>query len=140
MRSERSLDRYWLDLAPMTRLALALGDVELAAEVPDGVSSRSQVQRLGHRTNAALVSEARGAYDDGAAAFREVAAGWAEFGIVLESGAAHLGEARCLVASGSLAAARLPLERAREIFARLESPSWLRSVDELAAAIDGVTA
>ena len=140
MRAERSLDRYWLDLAPMTRLALAVGDVELAAEVPVGVSSRSRVQRLGHRTNAALVSEARGAYGDGASAFREVAAGWAEFGIVFETGAAHLGEARCLVASGSLAAARLPLERAREIFALLESPSWLRSVDELAAVIDGVTA
>ena len=136
--ADRNIDRYWIHLAPMTRLALDLGDVELAIDVSAGVSSRTTVQQLGHRTNAALVAEARGAYEEAATAFQEAAGGWADFGIVLEEAAARLGEARCRIALGAYEAARQPLAVARDLFIRLDSPPWLRSVREVAAAIDGV--
>jgi len=136
MGSDRAIDRYWLYLAPMTRLALSLGELELAAEVPTGVSTRALIQRLGHRTNAALVAEARGSYEDAATAFRDLAVDWAEFGLPLEHGAALLGYARCLAAVGEVDAAREPLDGAREIFAMLESPPWLASVAEVEAALE----
>ncbi len=138
--ADRTIDRYWLHLAPLTRLALDLEDLDLAIGIPTGVSSRAVVQQLGHRTNAALVAEARGAYEEGATAFREAAAGWATFGIVLEQAAAQLGEARCLLALGSSDAARQPLAVARATITRLESTSWLRAVDEIASAIDAAEA
>src|SRR4051794_18699381 len=109
MGSDRAIDRYWLYLAPMTRLALSLGELELAAQVPAGVSTRALVQRLGHRTNAALVAEARGSYEEAATAFREVAVDWAEVGLPLEHAAALLGSAPCPAGVGGGDAGRAPL-------------------------------
>jgi tetratricopeptide (TPR) repeat protein len=136
MGADRAIDRYWLFLAPMTRLALDLGDLELAASVTAGVASRSLVQRLGHRTNAALLAEAGGKHEEGATAFREVAVGWAEFGIPLESALAHLGAGRCLAAVGSVDAAREQFDDARALFAMLKSPRLVASVPGVDAAVE----
>ncbi|HEU4673432.1 MAG TPA: adenylate/guanylate cyclase domain-containing protein [Candidatus Limnocylindrales bacterium] len=136
MGGVRAIDRYWLYLAPMTRLALALGDVDLAADVTVGVPSRTTVQRLGQRTSDALVAEARGAYEEAVVAFQEVATSWAEFGAVLETGLANLGAARCLIALGQVALARAPLDAAGETFARVASPPLLAAIEEVRTALD----
>jgi class 3 adenylate cyclase/tetratricopeptide (TPR) repeat protein len=120
------------------RLLVAVGDVDGAERiVPDPAGVRTRRHRLGLDTALAVIAEARG--EAGAAArYRDVAAGWGDYGFVLEQGMTMLGEARCLAAEGD-PATRDVIERARSVLSRLGARPLVAEVDDLAGTMAAAT-
>jgi len=122
-------------LAPVVpvavRQAIALGCSDLAEEllalVDDGHPWTAWVRTAGR----AAVAEARGDLGAAAEGYAGAAAGWHEFGHVLEEAYAHLGLGRCMVAAGTENAATSALLRARELFEMFEAGPALREIDLL---------
>jgi tetratricopeptide (TPR) repeat protein len=83
------------------------------------------------RAAGAILDEARGAYEEAAARYGEAAERWGRFGVVPERGHALLGRGRSLLALGRPDDAAGPLQKAREIFARLRAKPSIDEADAL---------
>ena len=128
--TERRPDWLPMDLCEVVRIALWLGESDLASGFGVRMHSASDRDRCGIAGARAAIAEAVG--DPDGARLYEVAAGdWERLGHVVEQGLALLGQGRCLVASGDRAAAAEPLRRAREIFERLRAEPLLAEVGAL---------
>lgn len=82
-------------LAPVARIAVAVGRADLAADLVEMSGGRTPREDLNVRTAAAIVAEVRGDADSAARGSAEVADGWRAFGNPFELAMAILGRARC---------------------------------------------
>jgi class 3 adenylate cyclase/tetratricopeptide (TPR) repeat protein len=121
-------ENYEMSLPAMTRLALALDQRELAAQIPVGVAPRFELVELGLETAAAMRAEAAGTYAAAAAGYLKVAPAWSARRMAFEHASALLGAARSLLADGRPPEAAGPLASARERFKALGA---VRSLDEI---------
>jgi class 3 adenylate cyclase/tetratricopeptide (TPR) repeat protein len=80
-------------------------------------------------TGRAILAEARGDIAEASTLYQEASQRWADYGLVLEEGQAHLGLARCLIVLGDREAAIEPLKNARAIFSRLGAVPLLGETD-----------
>ncbi len=109
-----------LDVHHLTRLALAADDLPLAEHVLEGTEGARLERYLRIRNTArAALLEARGRTEEALNAYRNAAVEWAEWGVVLEEGLAHLGAARCSTALGRASEATPHREAARDRLDRL---------------------
>jgi len=112
------------------RLLVAVGDVDGAEGLlPEASETRTRRHRLALDTALAVIAEARSEAGV-AAAYRDVAAGWRDYGFLLEEGLTLLGEGRCLVAAGDPGAGEV-LARARSVLSRLGARPLVGEVDAL---------
>jgi hypothetical protein len=111
-------------LTDAVRIACTSGDTALAERLREGVITAAERDRLSDLTAQAVIAEARGEAAAAAAAYREAASAWSDFGCVFEHGLALLGLGRCT-------ATREPVEEARAVFVRLGAPPLVTESDEL---------
>ena len=124
-------DPYYAALLPeLVRCALALGDSELAARLVAGVEPGTPLQQHALATCRAALAEAAGDYPTAAAAYRDAATRWRQFGDVPELAAALLGQGGCLVALGTPGADG-PLREARALFTTMGYAPALSETDAL---------
>ena len=141
--SDHGTSQYWCYLAPMTRVALELGEVGVAADLVRGVSGRAAIQRHGMLTNAALVAEWRGELQPALADFERAAEAWGAFDTPLEAAAARLGASRCSLGLGQLHDAGVAARDAAEAFRQIGAHAWVAEAEAvkdliaLAAAVTG---
>ena len=121
------------NLTDAVRIACAAGDVALAERLREGVVTAAERDRLADLTAEAVIAAAKGDAAAALPAYDEAAAGWREFGCVLEQGLATLGGARCRQAAGRTDEASELLENAREVFNRLGARPLQYLVDEALA-------
>ena len=105
-------------LPDLVRLFVATDDIASAERLVREAEAFTERHRLSIATANALIAESKGALDDAAALYREVANGWASYGHLVETGHAALGEARCALRSGR-PDAEPQVARARAVFERL---------------------
>jgi tetratricopeptide (TPR) repeat protein len=123
----------WLPWLPtLVRLALAIGDSDLAARLVVGVEPRWPLGEHALVTARAALAERAGELEAAVAAYAEAASRWALFGMVVEEAFALLGQGRCLAALGKPEAEK-PLLEARTLFAKLGAEPALAEVDALLA-------
>ena len=101
------------------RMALALGDNDLARHIAGSRDSRLPLNALAARGMGACLNERDGQLALAAETFADAAAGWHDFGVPYEEAQALLGQGRCLVALGRAPEAAAPLAAASYIFAWL---------------------
>jgi class 3 adenylate cyclase/tetratricopeptide (TPR) repeat protein len=128
--SNRSAWYYPAGLPGAVRVALAAGDVALAARLAESVEPIYALQEPVPVTTRALLAEHHGEHGAAADLFAAAAASWEAFGFVWEHAQALLGSGRCLLPLGKPGAAE-PLREAREIFARLDAKPVLAATDAL---------
>jgi tetratricopeptide (TPR) repeat protein len=130
----RETQYYAVFLPAMVRIALSLGDQELAERLVSGLEPRyPYAEHVLVAANASL-TEAHGDLQAAVDAYADAATRWERFGVVPEQAFALLGQGRSLVALGRATEARPILARARGIFARLEAAPALAEVDALLKA------
>ena len=112
------------------RIALAAGRWDLVERLAEEVATPAARPRHSLATGSAIVAEARGALEQAATLYGDVADRWLDFGFVLEEGQAAYGRGRCLVGLGRRAAAEPALRRAREIFGGLGARPLVAEVDD----------
>ncbi len=116
---ERTARGQWVDadagLPTVLRICVAAGELLLAQSLVDGAADVAYTPMSLHATTTgrAILAEARGQIKEAAALYREAAAGWGEWGSVVERAYALLGLGRC----GDEDAAR----EAEAIFASLDA-------------------
>ena len=131
IRELREFAYYAVFLPALVRAALDLEEPRLAGRLTDGFEPRHlYAKRALAAAHAALV-EFRGDLAAAADAYAEAADGWGRFGVVPEQGFALLGQGRSLVGTGRPRDASAVLQRAREIFERLEAVPALAGTDAL---------
>ena len=118
-------------LPDLVRLCVATGDIASGERLLHGADAFTERHRLSTTTANAVIRESKGALNDAASLYREVADGWASYGHQVEEGRASLGEARCLIRSG-LGDAEPQFARARAIFEQLGATVL---VEETATAV-----
>jgi class 3 adenylate cyclase/tetratricopeptide (TPR) repeat protein len=112
-------DPYYASALPkLVSTALALGDLELAAGLADGVEPVTPLSEHALAACRAELAEAGGETGEAAALYAEAAERWREFGNVPERAYALLGQGRSLAALGKLDAEE-PLREACELFASI---------------------
>ena len=116
---------------PATRVAIAIGDVDLADALLAGLDGTSRAAVLGRRWSTAMIAEARGEHERATPDYLAAAAEWKALDAPFECASAYLGAARCLVALGRPAEAGAPLADARSAFERLGAAPSLALVDAL---------
>ncbi|CAN5167458.1 hypothetical protein BH09ACT13_BH09ACT13_11360 [soil metagenome] len=91
----RRIDVY--GLPTILRVCVAAGELPLAQSLVDGAADAADtpVTRHSATTGRAILAEARGRSDEAAALYAEAAAGWSEWGSVVERAYALLGLGRC---------------------------------------------
>ena len=119
------------------RIALAGGDVALAARIVETTESALPSRRLPYQRHAiatlsGLLDEARREYGSAAAGLAAAASGWKELGVPYEEAQALLGQGALPGRARQRAGGRGALAAAREIFARLGARPAL---EETAAAL-----
>jgi hypothetical protein len=130
LRGQWSYPRH---LPACVRLALELGQVDLATRLPEGVVLLTPLHRCSVRAAEAALAEARGDLHEATRAYRDAADRWRQFGHVPEEGFAELGSGRTLWALGRQAEAVEALRAAQAIFASLGAAPALAEVTELLA-------
>ena len=85
-----------LQLPEAVRVAIGAGQVELAERLVGDRPVHAPRTQMSVDMSRALVSEARGDFDDALLAFRSSAAAWDRWSVPLEHGHALMGAARCL--------------------------------------------
>jgi class 3 adenylate cyclase/tetratricopeptide (TPR) repeat protein len=96
-----SAPAFRYSLLPVVVRALVAMDRSADAEaLMPGAATNTRRQRLSFLTARAVLDEAQGEVGAAATAYAEAAAGWHEYGFVLEDGLTHDGLARCLHALG----------------------------------------
>ena len=128
------------DRPPLVRLALNLGETELAHRLVDGVSTRGRPPD-DHAlvTTRAQLAEAAHQRADAARLYGDAAERWREFGDVPERAYALLGQGRCLSALAA-AAAEAPLTDARDLFTSMGYRPALAETETLLAKAAAKTA
>jgi hypothetical protein len=125
-------DTYYATLLPVfVRTAAALGDQDLALRLVNGVEATNPQAEHALAASNAILAEARGDHEAGAAGYADAATRWQAFGVVPEQAFALLGQGRCLVAIGRTGDAAPVLLRAREIFQALQAAPALAETDAL---------
>jgi tetratricopeptide (TPR) repeat protein len=131
-----SNDMTWATWAPEeARLALAGGDVDLAAQVAGALVPTTPMSQHALASVRALCREKWESREEAAAAFAAAAGGWDDFGVPYEEAQALLGHGRCLIALGRAPEALRALEQARDIFDRLGAKPALTEVGELSSQL-----
>ncbi len=128
-----------LCLAATTRLAVALGDLELADAAVAGRIGNHRVLAVNLRAARAAIAEARGDHRRAAAEYAGVAEEWLSVDTPFEAGLASLGAARCLAVTGDIAGATAALAAARPAFEALGAQPALDEVGALEAVLAGET-
>jgi class 3 adenylate cyclase/tetratricopeptide (TPR) repeat protein len=124
----------------LVRLALSLGETELAHRLVDGVETHGRPPDDHALVSArAQLAEADQQHVDAARLYGDAAERWGEFGDVPERAYALLGRGRCLSALGD-AAAEAPLAQARDLFASMGYKPALADTDRLLAEMITQTA
>jgi class 3 adenylate cyclase/tetratricopeptide (TPR) repeat protein len=138
--AERTHDRgarwYRLQYLPdLVRVALGADEVELAASLIDGLEPTVTRHRLALETATAAVDEARGAWPEAEAGYREAAEGWDAYGHVLEAALARMGLARSLRRGGAdrTAESGSALREGRERLTELKADALLEELDAIEA-------
>ena len=140
LEGERA-DAIWArDLARLVRSALAVGDRVVGHRLVEGFNPVSPYGTHALVTATAALCEADGDVERAAEQYADAAHRWERFGVVPEQAHALLGHGRCLVALSRPVEATPVLERAREVFARLQAaPALKETTDLLHREIDPAT-
>jgi class 3 adenylate cyclase/tetratricopeptide (TPR) repeat protein len=136
LREQWSYPRY---LASCVRLAIALGDLELAERLRRGVQPLTPLHRHAILAVEAALAESRSDWVESAALYARAADGWRTFGHPPEHAFAELGRGRCLAALGRPGDAAEALKVAREIFVSLGAVPALTEVGELLGEATALT-
>ncbi len=121
---------WWFNLLPMlVRIAIHLGDLDLAAAIHDKTESHVRSSENALAAAAAAILEARGEVPAAADAYADVILRWDAQVMVPELAFALLGHGRTLLALGRSEEASASLERARAIFTDLKAAPALREID-----------
>jgi hypothetical protein len=115
----------------MVRIALTLGDLELAQQLIGGVEDRTPFHEHALIAANAALNEASGEHGAAADGYADASRRWQTFGVVPEQAFALLGQGRCLVALGHPTDAAHPLRLARDIFQELQAAPALAETDAL---------
>jgi class 3 adenylate cyclase/tetratricopeptide (TPR) repeat protein len=122
---------YAVFLPAMVRIALAVGDQELAERLVGGLEPRYPYAKHAHVAASAALAEARGNAAAALAAYADDATRWERFGVVIEQAFALLGQGRCLLGLGRPTEAAPVLRHAREILERLGASPAMAVTNEL---------
>jgi hypothetical protein len=118
VHGSRGAAYYARTLPGAVRTALALGDLQLAERLTEGVEPRYPLEEHARRACEALLAERMGDRAQATSLYADAAGRWAEFGNVPERAYALLGQGRCLLALGQSGAGE-PLREARDLFASM---------------------
>jgi hypothetical protein len=121
-------------VADLVRVCVAGRRRALALQLLEGSGGGTARHRHGRRTAQAVLAEAGGALDEGAAAHEEAEAAWAAYGHLLERAQARLGAGRCLTGLGR-PGAEARLREARAVLAGLGARPLLREADAWLARV-----
>ena len=121
---------YAAALPALVRTALALGQLELAKLLVDGVEPRTPLVEHALSASRAELVEAAGDHAEAVALYAEAAERWRTFGNVPERAYALLGQGRSLAALGNLES-KVPLSEARDLFASMGFTPAVAEVDGL---------
>ena len=119
-------------LGDVVRLAISLGDLELAESVGHTLPAVTRYERCARAAQVAMVAAARGR-PEAADAYASAVAGWRSLGVIPELALTLLGEGRTLVALGRAEAARPILTEAHAILTSLRAAPSVAEVDALLA-------
>ena len=122
---------YPMFLPAMVRTALGIGEPELAERLVSGLEPRYPLAEHALVAANAALTEARGDLQAAADAYADAADRWERFGVVPEHAFALLGQGRCLLGLSRPTEAAPILQRAREIFDRLQAAPALAETDAL---------
>ena len=123
---------YFPTLLPSTvRSALRMDELQLAERLVNGLEPRYPYAEHALVAANAALTEARGDLSSAAGAYADAADRWERFGVVPEQAFALLGQGRCLIGLSRATEAAPMLQRAREIFERLEAAPALAETDAL---------
>ena len=122
---------YSVLLPTMVRAAQGIGEPALAQRLVDGVEPRYPYAEHALVAANAALTEARGDLQAAADAYADAADRWERFGVVPEQAFALLGQGRCLLGLSRPTEAAPVLQRAREIFERLQAAPALAETDAL---------
>jgi class 3 adenylate cyclase len=122
--------RGWL-VADAVRQLVAIGEGAKAAALVAGSESPGRRNELGVAAARAILAEAGGDFERALAQYESVAAGWADFGFVLEHALALYGAGRCLSELGRNDEAADRFDAAREIFVTLGATPMVDAIDEI---------
>jgi tetratricopeptide (TPR) repeat protein len=128
LREQWSYPRY---LASCIRLAIALGDLEVAERLRRGVQPLTPLHRHAILAAEAALAESRGDRVESVELYTRAAEGWHTFGHVPEDAYAELGRGRCLAVLERPVDAADALRVAREMFVSLGAVPALAEIDEL---------
>ncbi len=127
----RESGNYFTYLPGLVRTALGLGRMALAEQLLSGYApGYPYAEHAVVAANAAL-TEARGDLQAAADAYADAADRLERFGVVPEQGFALLGQGRCLLGLSRPIEAAPVLQRAREIFERLQAAPAIAETDAL---------
>jgi tetratricopeptide (TPR) repeat protein len=132
----REIPYYARQLPLMLRTAVAAGDSELAQRLVDGLEPVFPLREHALCAARAQLAEHSGNHGGAAALYADAAARWQEFGNIPERAYALLGQGRCLIALGDLAAEK-PLRQAAELF---RSMNYRPAVAQTEALLEQTTA
>jgi class 3 adenylate cyclase/tetratricopeptide (TPR) repeat protein len=136
----REIQYYPIYLPAMVRIALGIGDRQLAERLVAGYDSRFPMTAHALATVNAALAEARGDLDCAAEGYAKAAEGWRQFGVAPERAFALLGRGRCLTALRQVADGKEALRAAGEIFSALGAASALAETDELLRQATAISA
>ena len=127
----RQFAYYAVFLPALARTALDLRDPRLAQRLTDGLEPRHPYASHALAAAHAGLLEFRGDQEEAAEAYADAADRWERFGVVPERAFALLGQGRSLIGCSRASEATPVLQRAREIFERLEAAPALAETDAL---------
>jgi len=133
-RGVRGSRDYSLRLPEAARIAVAIGEVDLAVRLTEGLRLGRPLDSHAALSVSALCSERRSDMSAAERAYAAAAKHWARFGIPYEYGQALLGRGRCLLALRSDDEANASLRQAADTFARLGAAPALAKAHELMSA------
>jgi tetratricopeptide (TPR) repeat protein len=127
-------------LAASIRVLTRCGALEYADELIQGISPRTSSDKANLLTARAVLDEAHGSLESGAALYQEAAEAWTKRDDLVERAQALLGEGRCLVQLGRMQEATERLTAARNSFASFgagpltaEADEWLARASALSS-------
>jgi predicted ATPase/class 3 adenylate cyclase len=127
---QRTVGAYAWCLTDLVRIAIAVGDHEVASSLAGGVRPATPCDQYALMSCQAQLTEASGNRTEAVSLFSDAAHRWHQFGDVPEHAYALLGHGRCLRALGD-PAAKKPLTEARELFASMGYKSALAETQAL---------
>jgi class 3 adenylate cyclase/tetratricopeptide (TPR) repeat protein len=116
------------------RLCAAVGAIDLAESLVEGMEPALARHRHGLLTARATLAEAQGSLEEAVELYAEAARGWAEYGFELERGQALLGVGRCLLGLERREDAGATLADSRDALRALGARPLVAEVDALVKA------